>query len=220
MYIRKKQARIDYKPSQYQHEILDGILISDGYINNKSNSACSISIGQRLDRREFVEYVAKELNLEHSIYEIMPKENWKAKIVNTEARYSSETYPFLMTYLSRWYNEHKIIPSDFVLSPIICLMWYLGDGNLHKDQQVVRLSTCCFTEKEVYLLIEQFHDLKLYAYQSNRREIYFKKQSTDLFFKYIGECPVACFYYKWPKSKIVLGHRANEDVKQKLGRVI
>lgn len=59
----------------------------------------------------------------------------------------------------RWYpDKKKHIPANIKLTPLVCLIWYIGDGGLlnsnNNRSQTIKLSTHCFKkeEQELYLL--------------------------------------------------------------------
>ena len=208
-----RDFRSELALSQVQHEIIEGILISDGYIPSKNWS--SIYIGQRVDRREFVEFISKSLPFEYAIKVYSPKEHWKSKVVNPESRYMSHSYPIISKYATRWYPEgKKIVPSDFEISKTALLYWYCGDGDLHKGSNCLRLHTNCFSRNDVNELIIKFKNIGIHATISKKNVIMIRAQSTNTFFDYIGwECPFACFSYKWP-SRLNKEHRMTIEEKQ------
>jgi dimeric dUTPase (all-alpha-NTP-PPase superfamily) len=212
----RRDFRNEIKINSIQHEIIEGILISDGYIANRYKKACSLCIGQRSDRLEFIQYLSHQLQLEYNIYLIEPKPHWQAKVKNNEYRYSSKSYSFLKKYDERWYDNGGIkhIPYDFKITPTVLLYWYLGDGSFNTNNKTVRFSTCCFNQNDIILLIEQLKHLGLYSYITARNEIFLKTQSTNAFFEIIGCCPVKCFEYKWNKEKKLPSHRMTEGEKE------
>jgi hypothetical protein len=200
-----------------QRQIIDGILISDGYIASKSKVACSLRIGQRGDKEEFVKYIAKRLGLEHSIgyYCYVPKNGKKP---SPECRYSSKSYASLLEIENRWYrNGKKRVPDDFIMDRDSLLFWYIGDGNLHTGISCYpRLSTCCFAQDELQLIVEKFLLLGIHCSISSRNEIYIRVQSTKIFFDVIGPCPTQCYQYKWPSFIPVHSRRLREEEKEQM----
>jgi hypothetical protein len=116
----------------------------------------------------------------------------------------TKNYPDLYEYRLKWYAEgKKILPDDLELSPGVCLHWYIGDGNLRKDDGRLNLYTLAFTEKEVIRLINLLDKKGLKANMSfhhGKSFIYFPKSEAHKFLDYIGPCPKELqetYGYKW-----------------------
>lgn len=108
----------------------------------------------------------------------------------------------------RWYkNKIKILPQDLVLTPLVCLIWYIGDGGLIKTNrsQYIKLSTQCFSkeEQEEILLpqLSQFEATLVKTDLSKQGEqqyyIYIPHRRIKSFLDYIGDCPFSDYSYKW-----------------------
>lgn len=205
-----RNFRAEVLPNKEQHEIIEGILVSDGWIAGKLRNRLSIS--QKYDKEEFVKHIAQSLPFKHSVRTYKFNNNWQ-KHANDSVRYSSFAYPIIEEYWKRWYPEsNKIVPSDFKITPISLLYWYCGDGNLHKRNKYVRLHTNSFCKIDVKRLSKQFKEKKMHVTISKKNEICIWKEFTNTFFDYIGwECPFTCFEYKWPKERIVQSRMTMEE---------
>ena len=96
-----------------------------------------------------------------------------------------------------------------MLTPLLCQIWYLGDGclrNLRNNTQDIVLCTNCFDKGELERIILpqlDMFDARLYktANLSNGREAYTirigKKDNVINFLKYIGDCPFEDYQHKW-----------------------
>ena len=190
--------------------------MGDGYLTNKSSVACSLAMGQVDRHKDFVDYVATSLRLEHSVYEVKPKSYWKAKVKNSEFRYYSRTYPFLLSYLDRWYGSgSKDVPDDFKLTPISALFWFLGDGSNHYGKSI-RLSTCSFSKKGISILVDELSRFGVHSGITRRNEIYIRNQSHTAFLSMVGNCHVGSFKYKWAVDSSEVEHRLTEECKKEI----
>lgn len=184
------------------HQIIDGILISDGYLTGRHKS--SFCIGQKYDKHEFVNHIAKTLPFENSVRIYKHQKHWQ-KHGNDEIRYMSRSYSTILDYAKRWYDSSgtKIVPRDFVIDPMSLLYWFCGDGSLHKTNKRVRLHTNSFCKNDIYKLTSQFESLGVHCDVSGRNEICVKSQSTNTFFDFLGwQSPFKCFAYKWPNKRL------------------
>ena len=103
----------------------------------------------------------------------------------------------------RWYpNEKKAVPNDLVLTPLTALLWYLGDGSLHRSHgsYEVRLHTDCFIDQTK--LISELARVEVNAYLVPEKRKYtiirIPPASLRTFFEFIGEPPFTELAYKWP----------------------
>lgn len=114
--------------------------------------------------------------------------------------------------MNKWYVDNvKHIPSDLVLTPLMCLVWYLGDGGLNNDptsnSQTIQLATNCFEKEEIEdILLPQLSQFdaricKNGVGKNNQKQHYqikiYKKENVEKFLKYIGSCPFDDYAYKW-----------------------
>lgn len=81
------------------------------------------------------------------------------------------------------------------------MYWYIGDGELTKQNGIIKLHTNSFTEKEVEYLCEK---LKIYEARKTVKEkeknqfiISIPRKCSKSFLKNIGECPFDDYSHKW-----------------------
>lgn len=120
----------------------------------------------------------------------------------------------------KWYmNGGKHIPENIILTPLCCMVWYLGDGCIcHSNRsEYIKLSTHCFSkEEQEKLLIPQLKkfEAKLMKNKENQFFVYIPHRKEKDFLQYIGECPFTDYSYKWNvaeyKNKIAQNHKRNE----------
>lgn len=124
--------------------------------------------------------------------------------------YTSCSYAELHLLWDQWYRKGKknekfkfvkIVPKDFKLSSLTCRQWLIGDGHLNKRRKCIFLHTTAFTISEVYSLLQQLRNFKIYAtYQNSCNSIRIPKQYTKSFLNFIGPCPKEIeniYGYKW-----------------------
>ena len=107
-----------------------------------------------------------------------------------------------------WYPDGiKHIPKSLKLNPMICLIWYIGDGGIcnSNHSQYIKLSTQCFDkEEQENILISQLSDFEASLVKADISKdhiqqycIYIPKRKMIEFLNYIGECPFTDYLYKW-----------------------
>lgn len=97
----------------------------------------------------------------------------------------------------KWY---RIIPRTLVLTPVICLLWYLGDGGFRNRPSEgcksfnIAISTNSFSREDNEFLIQRLVTVLKIPYTEfyidERNRIVFSVLASRLFFEYIGRCPV------------------------------
>lgn len=108
---------------------------------------------------------------------------------------------------NEWYNEDgiKFIPSDLKLTPLVCLLWYLGDGGLHqnykkKETTSIKLSVNCFLKEDIEkTLIPQLEKFEAWVSKGDKGQpiILIPRRKIEDFLKFIGNCPFEEYEYKW-----------------------
>lgn len=179
--------------------------------------------------RQHVEYVCKEF-MKWSYREGIKYYSYNDK--RTNKIYSRYTYRSISgtgftTEYNRWYeNGTKHIPKDLKLNPLICLIWYIGDGGINHSNrsECIKLSTQCFlkTEQEKILIpqLQQFSPKLMAAdigFDGKRQYfIYIPHIKEKEFLDYIGECPFDDYKYKWNisgyKNSVPQNHTNKEKI--------
>lgn len=197
------------KLTSIQQQVLDGALLGDGSLIIHKNGV-NAYLSYLSKSKQHVEFVMNYFQdfLTDSGYKdssYFDKRTQK-EYFHTAAKTKSLNI-FTQQY-SRWYvNKKKHIPEDLKISPLVCLIWYIGDGGLIKanKSQYIKLSTQCFSkeEQELYLLpqLKQFEAKLMKADLSKMGEqqyyIYIPHQKVKEFLQYIGDCPFSDYQYKW-----------------------
>jgi len=207
--------------SRYQHEIITGILMGDGWIDkDKKHPRLSVSVTEK----EYLGYVHRELDIlsngvklketaeSNSSRKSRPKENY-----NDLYRLSTICHPSLEQY-ENWYNSgKKVWPDNIKMTPIILKHWYCCDGH-YKDTNgdnyiTISMSNevdntdkigCYFSNKNLPSPAWQFGESKLDGQTWPRCIARWTVDQSEKLFNYMGE-PVPGYEYKWPD-------RLNTDV--------
>ncbi len=131
--------------------------------------------------------------------------------------YASLSYPELLPIRNKWYRLYnpatdplnwrhkyiKIVPRNIKLTPLVCRQWYIGDGSLHhkkyKKYQYNSILLCSegFPIFDIEFLVKKLNELGFKSTKQKDNNIYISMKSTPAFLKYIGECPINCYQYKW-----------------------
>lgn len=196
-----------------QHQIIEGILIGDGWIDKENKNRLSIS--QKFDKKEFVEHIASKLPFACSVDLYEHKKHWRKKASNS-VRYRTVAYEQIYDYWERWYqNGRKVVPNDFEITPISLLYWYCGDGSIHRDSKQVRLHTNSFEQQDLERLQSQFEKLGIYTTIDGRNVTCIRSQCTQRFFELLGSItPFECFAYKWNFVGCIKEHRMTIEQKR------
>lgn len=193
---------IDITDEMYQ--ILDGAMLGDGYLGISKNGVnaffryCSKSY-------QHVEYVTRKFMKYGNISEADRYDKRTGKYNHTVSYYSHASPTFTQVQ-NRWYVDRiKHIPKDLVLTPLVCKIWYIGDGSLRNSNrsntQDIVFATNCFELNEIETIIipqlEQF-EAKIYPIGKGQYTVRIgKKKNVRKFLEYIGECPFDDYAYKW-----------------------
>ena len=195
--------------NQKDLEVLNGAMLGDGsYIKGKGSANAQFSYSSK--SKQHVEYVCNRF-LKYSYKEGIKESFYNDKRTGkTYCRHSFRTVSDieLTKEYNHWYiNGTKHIPKDLVLTPLTCLIWYLGDGGLvnEKNSQEIKLSTHCFDKNELKSIILpqlscfNVRLVKAGISKSNTEQycIYIPHICVKKFLDYIGECPFEDYKYKW-----------------------
>ncbi len=195
--------------NQRDLEILNGAMLGDGcYIKGKMSVNAQFAYLSKSEQH--VQYVCSRFS-KYSYKEGIKKSYYNDKRTGkTYSRYSFRTVSdvgFTEEY-NRWYIDGiKHIPKDLVLTPLTCLIWYLGDGGLinGKRSQEIKLATNCFDKDEINNILlpqlSQFNArlVKTGISKNNNVQycVYIPHISTKEFLDFIGDCPFKDYEYKW-----------------------
>lgn len=198
--------------SEYQRNKLCGALLGDGSLI-KCKNGINAQFTYVSKSKQHVEFVCKDF-MEYSYKEGIKKYEYIDKRTKKQYfRYTFRTITdqgFTAEYY-RWYkNGIKHIPEDLILNPLICLIWYIGDGSIcnssKNNSQCIKIATNCFDKNEQErILLPQLSDFGARLCKAGKNKstnkyqyaIYIPKKKMEQFFEFIGECPFPDYKYKW-----------------------
>ena len=207
----RKQAWLDI-PSQYQKEIIDGMLLGDATLAKVDNKFFNSKIQntQGNSQKNYNFWKSQELN---NYITKEPKQDKKS----LNWRFYTRVNPYFTELEKKWYKRDesnnyvlnqnnqrtKIIPQDLKLTPTVLMVWYLDDGYWNSKKRQITLCTECFTREECEFLVHKLQvefDLSD-TYWSNIRKtkprIYITSKSTKKFIDIIKDSiPCNCMKYK------------------------
>jgi len=180
-------------------EWINGELLGDGSIYSQSECSARFSYGtQYLEYAQYVSDTLKSFGVEQSG---KIKKHYDKRHDVYFYNYISRFYEEILSIRKRWYPEgKKIIPKDLKLTPLTCRQWYIGDGCLYNRKNrnpSILLAACCFSDKDIFYLINQLNKFGIISTKQSRNIIHISACSVKDFLNYIGECPVKCYQYKW-----------------------
>lgn len=219
MPVSKLKDRIVF--TEEQKQVLNGSLLGDGclYLNKGSINANFVYTSKSLQHVKFVGGYFKAYWSGEGIKYVSVFDNRTNK---EYSRYTVKTYTnisFTDEY-NRWYQDGtKRLPKDLILTPLICLIWYIGDGCIchQKNTEYIKISSHFFSkEDQEDILLPQLQQFEpsLMSAGNNQYFIYIPHRKESEFLQYIGSCPFSDYAYKWKvkeyKYAIPKNHTAYE----------
>jgi hypothetical protein len=204
-----KSSNCEYPDlSDYQKDLLRGILMSDASIQFDDNNRLII----KMTTKKFLEWFVTQLSeICHDKYPVLYQSSEEAKestkkslgvdAVDADSEYKKKyqvltrSHPFINNF-DDWYVPEKRFPLDELeLTPTVAKMWYCGDGNLDdsKGYAGIRCSNEADRIDEVADLIrEKGFDVNT----TTNGMIRVASSDTPAFLDWMGEAPPD-FDYKW-----------------------
>lgn len=188
--------------SGQQIDVLYGALLGDGCLW-KSARGLNAQFSYTSKSQQHVQFVYNILGDDIPKQSIQYYEYFDKRTDKTYCRYSfrTEHNPSFEKERLKWYlNGQKIVPKTLILNPLICLIWYIGDGALcnSKNDQHIQLSTDCFSLDEVEFLCGQLSQFNAKPMrQGDVYRIYIPHCKIKDFLHYIGNCPFEDYKHKW-----------------------
>jgi len=200
--------------TDHQKEIVVGLLMGDGYINNSAKYPY-VQVG--MISPNYLEYIADEFDiLGSSVYLRITAEDNAQKTKNSgfspnaEAENYSDVYwwqsichPELQEFADWYSSGKKVWPADIKLTPTVLKHWYCGDGHWanHSSDNFIQISMT--NEKEnTNKIDEMFRNVglpvpKKYAISETKCDARFTVAQSKELWEYMGN-PLPDFEYKWP----------------------
>lgn len=209
--------------TEEQKQVLNGALLGDGNLSIHKNgkNACFSYCSKSLQHVEYVanffcDYWSGEKITTTSYYDQRTEKIYTQSKVRT---YTNESFTEIY---EKWYKDKiKIIPEDLILTPLTCLIWYIGDGGIchSKRGENIKISTHCFSkEQQEKILLPQLEQFcpSLMHVKDDQYCIYIPHKNEEEFLKYIGKCPFEDYNYKWSIKKYINKKPSNHTENEKI----
>lgn len=207
-FILKSRAKVCEDFSSQFTSLLDGLLLSDGCIPKPIGISSSCFYVQNCVNLEWLEFIKNQFT-SNGIVCSLSEEKRKKPRKNICYVFRSHKYDKFYDLRKRWYpNEVKIVPKDIDLSNSTVLKhWIYGDGTI-VGNTTLRFCTDDFVLDDVEFLKDKLNSIfnlsfKIIKFGKNKNNIQkyrlsiCKRDGLFDFFKYVGNCELNCFNYKW-----------------------
>lgn len=189
--------------------ILDGCLLGDGclYMGKKSKNACFLYRTSSEEHAKYIHNFFKQYCSDN--YQILKKrEIFDKRTEKTYVSYyfNTKCLPFFTENYNRFYeNNIKIVPKNIKKNKELLLFWYIGDGELNKNNGTIKLHTNSFTESDVNFLCELLKDFKARKTIKDKNSfiITIPRFYSVKFLDFIGKCPIKDYSHKWNNKKYI-----------------
>lgn len=195
---------VDEMPQEF-YETMDGLLVGDGnlYINNGGTNKGKNAVYQHgSSYKEFVDHIKYEL--QKFCVTFGPDRVQKQTKRNSIGYHiRSHVSPVFTHWKNRWYEQgKKEVPTDIILSPKVCLYWYLGDGGLHWSGNTLCglfFSTHAFNSQSILILRTELANFGFIStHRASNNTIALNRGNCLSFLEYVGRSsPVQCYNYKF-----------------------
>lgn len=183
--------------------IIEGCLLGDGHLElSKNGKNASFQYGSSSEEHVkyvqnfFIEYCSENNKV------IKRREIYDKRTDKTYVNYSFRTsvHSLFTEQHRRFYiNRIKVVPNDIKLNDELLRLWYIGDGELEKKYEYVKLHTNSFTYNEVLFLCNllSIFEAKPLKKNSTQYLVSIPRKKVKSFLEYIGECPINDYKHKW-----------------------
>ena len=193
-----------YVFDEIQNSFLNGLLLSDGYINKRDYTFSITS-----SSKQFLEFIMSKL----------PSNIWRnngirvdfifdkrTKKTLTSYRLISKSNEFFYDLRNKWYPDGiKKIPNDIIIDMHCLLGWYLGDGSLnqhhiHQRTDSIKFCTNSFLVEDIEnILLPQLNKYhpRITFTEKKQPIITIPRSNCEKFLNDIGEAPFEDYKHKW-----------------------
>ena len=208
--------------SESQHELIRGILISQGSIETNSRyPAFRVSSGNKA----LLDWIADELGVFASSVSLQKtaeevREAFEARGMSynnpkPEYRLTMLSHPDLESYSVNWYTmndegtREKHLPVNLPWSPMTLRVWYAFAGYLETSNQASDAVFSVTQQKDdldVLLRLCDRYTPRVYTDESGELgpSVYLHLRNAEALFDDIGEAPVSSVAEKWPDEETTL----------------
>jgi hypothetical protein len=208
--------------SNFQGDVLTGLLLGDGSINSNNGDGCNPRMECSMVTKEYLDYLNSDVfpilgtgvtltrTAEESFEQIKSRDfrtYTDSSNYSDVYRFRTRKLPELKKFLS-WYDSgEKVFPENIELSPTVLKHWYCGDGHYRgaggSKYITINVSNEVNNKQKIESMFSNI-GLPVHSWNISERSdgsvvasIYFSTYTTDDFFDYIGDS-LPGFGYKWP----------------------
>lgn len=216
-YTGDRSSQLIINMTDEMYEILRGALLGDGSLMIPKRGI-NAKFSYMSKSFQHVEYVSNYF-AEYSQCGIKRSDRYDKRTDKTYVSYNFRTNAsktLTDEYYKWYYDGKKHIPDDLILTPLMCKVWYIGDGCLTRvsnndTSQKLYLCTNCFAKEEIENILlpqlEKFHPYLSKTENDGQYRITIgHKKYIKKFIEYIGECPFDDYKYKWDVSEATKGY--------------
>jgi len=172
-----------------EKEILDGLMLSDGCMSEKSRISSRLTFGFKY--KETVERLFRDLP------SMRFGPIWQS--THTLCYHSkSSMYADLLLENSRWYPiKEKIVPYDVQLTAKSCYWWFVGDG--YSNKYNLYFATNAFSDDCVFTLIKKLDNIGFKCKKIGGNKIMMLSESSRRFLQWLSDTNEIQkeYLYKW-----------------------
>lgn len=211
-----------------QKEVLYGALLGDGSLVKHKNGI-NAQFVYLSKSRQHVDFVAEYFKEYWSGEGIQDTSYIDSRTDKEYFRSQMRTYTnsgFTKEYYHWYVDGKKHLPEDLILTPLTCLIWYIGDGGICHGSRTesIKLSTQCFSkEEQEKILIPQLKNFEATLMKADLNKegeqqyfIYIPHRKEKEFLSYIGNCPFSDYQYKWEVAEYINAIPQNHTDKEKI----
>lgn len=192
--------------SDYQKEVLIGLLLGDGCLERSKNSlGARLKVSQSIKQNEFVVWLYKVFK---NFVQTSPKvkQTKKNSRSHEEVVFNTLTHPCFKSFYGMFYLKgKKVIPESInqVLTPTAMAVWFMSDGSIKSKESRGRiLNTQSFTksdiERLIFILKSKFNLQSSIRTQKDGLQIYISGKSANILDNLLRDKILSLFYYKLP----------------------
>ena len=204
--MRSRILKDDLILSEFQKEVLTGLLLGDGCIERSKNSpGARLKVGQSLKQSEFAEWLYKIFK---DFVQTPPriKQTYKNGKKYDEVVFNTLTHPCFKSFHEMFYPlGKKIVPESInqFLTDTALAVWFMSDGSVKSKECRGRiLNTQSFSRADIKrltsLLKEKFNLQVNIRTQKDGLQIYISAKSAGILNKLLKDKILPFFYYKLP----------------------
>lgn len=196
------------EPTQYQKEIITGLLMGDGCCTTVSKNPLVV-VG--MASPNYLKYVNEQFPVlgydvilsttadESADINERYKDNVHREEYSDIYEWRTKANPYFHKFQDWYESGKKVFPDDIKLTPTVLKHWYCGDGSTQKIGNYYKASISTVKERSNVVKIEDYFKMVGLPEPDwwTEHEMHWEKEHSREIFEYMGD-PLPDFEYKWP----------------------